>query len=66
MGQDDEEGHFVEHVSGSHMILFSCKNIGEDQMNQGVRILVHESKIPKNDEEYKVFLDVAKKGITEM
>ena len=66
MWQDDEEGHYIEHDPDSHSILFSCTNVGEDQMNQRVRILVRESKIPKTEEEYKKFIEIANQGVTEM
>lgn len=35
-------------------------------MDQRVRILVEEAKIPKTDEERQVFRDAARKAITEM
>lgn len=65
-GQELEQGVFVEHVPDSHLILYTCTDVGEDQVDQRVRILVEEPKIPKTDEEFKVFNDAAKKAITDL
>ena len=46
--------------------MYSCKNVGEDEIDQRVRVLVDESKIPKTDEEYKFFMDAATKAITDV
>lgn len=61
-----EQGVYVEQVPGSHMILYSCMDVGDDMMDQRVRVLVDESKIPKTDEEYQVYLDLTTKAITDV
>ena len=65
-GQEVEQGLFVEHVADSHLISYSCTNVGEDEVDQRVRIMVDQTKIPKNDEEYKVFNDAAQKAIRDV
>ena len=64
--QELEECVFVENVPDSHLILYTCTDVGEDQVDQRARILVEESKIQKNDEDFKVFNDAAKKAITDL
>ena len=65
-GQEIEKGLYVEHVADSHLISYTCKNVGEDEVDQRVRVMVDQTKIPKSDEEYNVFRDAAQKAITEM
>ena len=64
-GQVTEGSRFVEHVKDCHLIIYSCQNIGEDEMDQRVRIAVDESKIPKTPEELQVFREAARKAIVE-
>lgn len=65
-GQQIDEGVFVEHVNDSHLILYGCQNVGEDQMDQRVRVLVDQTKIPQTDEDYQVFRDATTKAITDV
>ena len=39
-GQEVEQGVYVEHVADSHMISYSYTNVGEDEIDQRVRIMV--------------------------
>ena len=65
-GQEVEQGVYVEHVADSHLISYSCTNVGEDEIDQRVRIMVDQTKIPKSDEEFNVFRDAANKAISEV
>ena len=48
------------------MILYSCKDVGEDEIDQRVRVLVDESKIPKTDEDFQIYMDLATKAVTDV
>ena len=39
-GQEVEQGLYVEHVADSHLISYTCTNVGEDEIDQRVRIMV--------------------------
>ena len=64
-GMVREGGVFVDHQVDKHIILYNCENLPDNKMKQTVRVAVTYDSLPKTEEEYQKFKQVAKEMITD-